>query len=255
MAVRRGVGALAPRRELLREPEIGQVDVSGRVVREENVAGLDVAVDEPAGVGGVERGRDRCEQRKGPFGREHPLSCEELPQVGALDVAHRDVELAVNVVGLEDRDDVRVVEAREQLRLAQEALSEAIVLRQVRSEQLERHPAFEAQVQRSVHVGHPTTAEERLDPVASEVGADPDVGCVHVAQIVAHGSSARYPSRPSRAWSFPLCRCVAQGLSQMAGGAAGEVLDLLPAGDAEDDDLGLGICPHCREEAALAGGP
>ena len=49
-------GAVAGQR--LHEPEVGQVRVLlVALAGEQDVAGLDVAVDEPAAVGGVERGR------------------------------------------------------------------------------------------------------------------------------------------------------------------------------------------------------
>ena len=50
------------------------------------------------------------EQADGAFGVERPLAAQQLPQVGSLDVAHRDEQGAVRLAGLEDRDDVRVVE-------------------------------------------------------------------------------------------------------------------------------------------------
>ena len=55
----------------LRQPEVGQVDVL--VLVEQHVRRLDVAVDEPAGVGRVERGGDLAADRDRTFRVEDAL--------------------------------------------------------------------------------------------------------------------------------------------------------------------------------------
>ena len=52
-------------------------------------------------------------------------------QVGAVDVAHRDVEDPVLAARLVDRDDVRMLERGGDLRLALEALAEVLVVAQL----------------------------------------------------------------------------------------------------------------------------
>ena len=100
------------------------------------------------------------------------MLAQELLEVAAGDVAHRDVELALVLAGVVDRDDVRMVERGGELRLAQEALSEAPVLGQLRCEQLEGDLAVERKVVGPVDDAHPAAAEQRLDPVAEELRAD-----------------------------------------------------------------------------------
>ena len=74
--VQRGPGDLARCgqlvvRGLLGEAEVTQVDVVA--LRHEGVGRLDVAVDEPALVGGVQRGGELRHQRERPLGRERPF--------------------------------------------------------------------------------------------------------------------------------------------------------------------------------------
>ncbi len=64
----------------------------------------------------------------------------------ALDEAHGQVELAVVLAGLVDRDHVRVVERGGETRLAQEARPEALVLGELRGDQLQRHRPLQRQV-------------------------------------------------------------------------------------------------------------
>src|SRR5205823_13807018 len=110
------------------------------------VARLDVSVDESRLVGDVERLCDVCEQRQRPLGLEPAMLAQELLEVAAGDVAHRDVELALVLAGVVDRDDVRMVERSGELRLAQEALAKALVLGQLRCEQLQGDFAVERKV-------------------------------------------------------------------------------------------------------------
>ena len=62
-------------------------------------------------------------------------------EVGALDVAHRQEGRAVDLAGLVERDDVGVVEAGGEPRLALEAGPEVGVLRQLVGQQLQGHLA------------------------------------------------------------------------------------------------------------------
>ena len=78
---------------------------------DEDVAGLDVAMDEARRVRRVERGPDLPGDRERARRLEPAFAFEEGPQVGRLDVAHRDVQDAVGLAGVVDRDDVRVIEA------------------------------------------------------------------------------------------------------------------------------------------------
>ena len=109
--------------------------------RHEQVARLHVAVDETRLVRRVERLGCLADEVDCARRLERPLLPEHLAKVRALDVLHRQVEATVVLTGYERRYDVRMIEARRQLGLAQEALPEAFVLRDLVAEQLQRRPA------------------------------------------------------------------------------------------------------------------
>ena len=67
-------------------------------------------------------------------------------QVAAADQPHRDDQLAVLLAGVVDGDDVRVLEAGREPRLAQEAVAEALVAAEVACDHLQRHRAVEGEM-------------------------------------------------------------------------------------------------------------
>jgi hypothetical protein len=138
---------------------------------DEDVAGLDVPVDQPGPVGGVQRVPDLPHQRQRPAHREVPALLEQHAlQVAADDVAHRDEQLPVGLAGLEYGDDVRVVQRRGQPGLPDEPLPELLVVRQLRGEQLQGDLAPQPHVLGAVDHRHATAPDQGLDPVAGDLG-------------------------------------------------------------------------------------
>ncbi len=141
-------------------------------LRDQDVAGLDVPVDQAVLVGGVEGGGDL---RGDPYGvrqRQWSAQVEEAAQVAAGDVPHGDVEHSVRLAGLEDRHDVRVVDRRGHLGLVGEALAEGVVAGEFGGEQLEGDRALQAQVAGPVDDGHATAPDLALDEIARHLPAD-----------------------------------------------------------------------------------
>jgi hypothetical protein len=101
---------------------------------------------------------------------EAALLAEQRAEVASVDVLHRKVEPPLVVGRGERRDDMGIVEARGELRLAEEATPEALVLRRRRVEQLQRD-RLPCIVARAVYLGHRTSTDERLDAVAREARA------------------------------------------------------------------------------------
>ena len=167
-----------------RQPEVGEIDVLRAV--EQDVRRLDVAVHETARVRGVERCGDLRADGDRPGRLERALRSEQRAKVGAVHEPHREIDTAVDVAGVVDRDDVRVLERHHELRLARESLAEAIVARQGRRHQLERDRSLQAQVVGPVHDAHPAAADQLLDPVPEEVGAD--VGGRETSMLVPRSS-------------------------------------------------------------------
>ena len=185
----------------LREPEVRQVDVVGAVRArarvEQHVGGLHVAMHEAARMGRIQRDRDLREDAD-RVRRVQAAALQALLQVTPLDVAHGDEEEALGRPGLVDRDDVRMVDRCGQLRLAQEAVAERLVLGEAGSEQLERNPPLEPQILGQVDDAHPAEAQQRLDPIAGELGADPRVVAhLHVRILAFGGLEEHKPTRES----------------------------------------------------------
>ena len=84
-------------------------------------------MDEPVLVGDVECSRDLVEDEQRASEAERPFLLEDVREVAALDIAHRDVQAAAFLARVEDRDDVRMVEAGGDMGLLQEAVAKLIV--------------------------------------------------------------------------------------------------------------------------------
>jgi hypothetical protein len=55
--------------------------------------------------------------------------------------------------------------------IAQKALAERVVARELGSDELQRYRPVERKLGRAVHDAHPTPADDALDPVAGELGS------------------------------------------------------------------------------------
>ena len=95
---------------------------------EQDVLGLDVAMDEAAGVRGVERVADlRDDAHRSPR-IQRPAGAHERAQIRAVDVAHDDEQDALALPGVVDGDDVLVLDRGRRLRLGDEARAEVRAL-------------------------------------------------------------------------------------------------------------------------------
>jgi hypothetical protein len=144
-----------------------------RVVRDEHVVGLDVAVHDALLVRIGERAGHLPEQPHGLAHRERSALAQPLAQRAPLDEGHREVgharPLDRREAGGEHRDDVRVLEPRGQLDLAAEAL-DAEPGGQVEGEQLDHDAPDEGGLLRQEDVRHPPAAELALDGVGAAEG-------------------------------------------------------------------------------------
>ena len=170
--------------ERLGDAEVG--DHRGPV-REEHVLGLDVAMDDALVVGVVER-TGHVPQQGHPFGQRERLGAghpgaERL----APHVRHGVVGEAVGGPGVEDRDDVGVLQPGREPDLAGEALG-AQALRELGGDDLDHDLPIERRLRGDPDARHPTTAELPLDPVVAGQRVDETIfGLAHGRSLVGGG--------------------------------------------------------------------
>ena len=164
----------------LGDPEVGQVHAVGRGV-DQHVGGLDVPMNEIVRVRSVECARHLLEDRDGPVELEQTLG-DQILEVAAADVPHGDVDDAVLLTRVVDRDDARVVERCDHLRLLDEALAEVAVAAEVVGERLDRGLAAEDRVLGVVDEAHAAAAEQSEHAVAGDLRADAE-GFAHARTL------------------------------------------------------------------------
>ena len=158
---------LAQAVEVLREPEVGQERAPPRA--REHVLGLEVAVQDPRGVGRAERAREVAPDLGDLVRREGTAPVEAVLERAALDQIEDQVgdpRLFPRVV---DGDHVGVAELRERATLAEEAAPRRGVDAAPLEEELERDAAPGARVVGLDHHAHAALPEHP----PKGVGADP----------------------------------------------------------------------------------
>ena len=120
-------------------------------------------------------------------------------EIRALDVAHRDVETPVGLARLVHGHDVRVVEARRELGLDEEALAEALVLCALGRDELQGDRPPQPRVERPVDDAHAAATDDRFDRVTRELVAGAQLfGSDGCCQSVRVGRRVREGNLPGR---------------------------------------------------------
>ncbi len=132
---------------------------------EQDVVGLDVAVNDRQRVGGRERVSGLPHDAPRLVGR-HPAPTpdprrERLP----FDQPHHEVDDAATFADIVDRHDVGMGQSRRRLRFAGETLPDLRREGQFRRQHLHRHPPLQPLVPRAVHHAHATAADFAFDGV------------------------------------------------------------------------------------------
>ena len=145
----------------LRQPEVE--DLHSARGRDLDIRGLQIPVDDPSFVRGVERIGDLPRDRERLWNGQALASClfsGELVREGlALDQLQHQRSDAVRLLDAVDRTDVRMIEGREQARFTLEP-GEAVRIGSERTRQdLDRDVASQLRVARTVHFAHPACAE------------------------------------------------------------------------------------------------
>jgi hypothetical protein len=165
------VGGEALLGQRARDPEVG--DLGRALLVDEDVLGLDVAVDDAVVVGGAQGAGDLDRVGHRLADRQAPVAPDAVLERLALHVLEDDVRRSIVLARVDDADDVGVVELRDRARLAPEALELVGVRRDLAVHELDRDLALEHRVERAVDRRHPAGADLGVEPVAPvEQGAD-----------------------------------------------------------------------------------
>ena len=149
------------------DAEIREVAEVARGGVEQHVGRLDVPVDEAVPVGFVERTGELFDDGDRAVGGERS-GVGEIGEVPAVDVAHVDVQLAVDLPVAVDRDDVRAAQPRHVESLAAEPLLELGFVGEVADQPLQRDGPAVLAVVGPVDLAHPAASEQLLQPVGPE---------------------------------------------------------------------------------------
>ena len=136
-------------------------------LHQEDVVRLQIAVDDAALVGGVQRLAGLRQDRDphlGPHRHAHHRG-----QRHPLQVLHDEVGARGRGVQIEDADDVLVADEVHRPRLGVEALDQLRVGRQMLVEHLHRHAAADGDVLSEVHGPHAATAQPPHEPEAAKL--------------------------------------------------------------------------------------
>ena len=158
------VGREAVLVERASDPEVGDL---GRALEvDEDVLRLHVAVHDVARMRCIERPCDLDRVGDGLRDGQSAEAADALLERLALDVLEDDVGGRAFLAGVDDLDDVGVVELRDGARLAAETLQLVGVPRDVAVHELDRDGPLQDRVERAVDRRHPPRADHRIDAVA-----------------------------------------------------------------------------------------
>jgi hypothetical protein len=139
--------------------------------RDEDIRGLDVAVDDLARMRRVQRvchlNRDVDEHV-----HRHRFSVDQVAERLAFEQLHGDELRALELVDLVDGADVRVVQRRRRARFTQKPTDRLLVADPVRGQELERDRARELGVFRFVHDAHAAGTERFEHTIMGDDFAD-----------------------------------------------------------------------------------
>ncbi len=150
----------------VRHAEIEQL---GAVRREEDVRGLQIAMDDAVAVQGVQS-REHAQRDRQSVSRRQRRLRQPLRQRLPLQQLHGQEELPVLLAQLVELTDGRMIDACRHTRLALEPLPR-LGIGGIRPQRLDRDGTFEAVVVGRIDHAHASLAEYARNPVASDRGA------------------------------------------------------------------------------------
>ncbi len=147
-----------------RQAEVGQVSLAGTV--DQQVGGLDIAVHQSILMGIVQRIGDRGHQPGDPavVGGETPVPAR---QALAVDQFRDDETVSVGRASdVIDRDDMLVIQAREDPRLAEEGVDILVAEDPVATRDLDGHQPAQQFIPRQIDLAEPALSQDAQDAIA-----------------------------------------------------------------------------------------
>ena len=141
-----------------RQAEVG--DLHSSVIGDEDVLGLDVAVDEAGGVRGGQAFEDWFEHDEGLLAGERPELVDDIAKIAPRDVLQCEVDEPGRGALVVDRDHMGMGQARRRLGLAVEPGDEVWILGEMTVHDLEGDDAVEPKVERLVDGCHAAAGEQ-----------------------------------------------------------------------------------------------
>jgi hypothetical protein len=165
-----------------------EVDDHRVTFRQQDVVGLDIAMDDAAAVSVLQAVRHLACDREGLLHRQLFLAGQPLTQRLSLHVRHDIIEKAIGLSGVVDGEDVRMHERRGDLDFSVEAIG-ADGRRQLRPQHLDGDLPVVPQIVAQKHLGEPATADLALDRIAAvKRGLEAVTELVHAASAVGEPS-------------------------------------------------------------------
>jgi hypothetical protein len=165
---------------------------------QEDVLGLEVAVDDAAAVRGVQRRGDLAQQPQRLLGRQPTVPLEPRVEGLALEELHHDVRATVGVVAeVEDLHDAGIGDRGGRARFVEEALHDVLVRGQVGLQHLHRRAATEQRVLGQVHRPHPALTQLLHDAILTQDAFHGSPSMPQGPPVCRPGSAARR-DRPDR---------------------------------------------------------
>ena len=138
---------------------------------DDDVVRLDIAMQQPLGMCGIQRGADLTDDGHRPRRFHRPVR-DHLVEGLPVHEPHVDVEPAVDLPPVVDGNDVRFLENGRRMGLTLKPLPKRVVVGERVGEDLERDSPVLVGVVRLVHLTHPALAEQADDVVLAERRTD-----------------------------------------------------------------------------------
>jgi len=153
----------------LRQAEVENLGIAAW--GDENIGGLDVAMNDPGVVGRSQRIGDPDSEREQRFHLQW-LAGDALFQGGALQILHDDEGAAVLFTDVINRADVRVIQGRRSLGLAPESAQGFGIAGEVIGQKLESDESLEPAVFGLIDHPHAAVSQFLDDPVMGDIPAN-----------------------------------------------------------------------------------